>query len=874
MKKLIYIFVPIIAILVILAAIFFTPSGSNAVIKPLANSYLDKKLKKPKVKIEKLDSKYKYIDIDAKIDNGVKVSAKGDVDYFNKSFDLSYKLKANKVKVENKELAVKMDVAGQAAGKVNNFGVNGSGKAFESDLNYKFIIKNKKPESIEANINSAKVAQMFVLASQTPIIDGLAFINIKMPSLNINNPSGKADIEIRDGRFNRGLIAKKFNIILPKDENFKAKFSANVANKHIVGNGVIDSKSAKLNITKVTTTLDFLISKGFFNLNIPKLSRLNKITKQNLRGKLNLNGAFYLNSKKDITQVKAVTKSFGGEFKTFYSNNTLKVDAKKVSIPKIIWTLNLPPYVKQGVTNAQIVVPNLKKLNGQFNISSQGDLNPKMLKVQLPNYSYNMSSKGALKNGTIYAKKSSLFSKFIKIYLSDTKYSLLTRAFTSNFTTDIKELSALNQITGQNIRGPLKVNGKIQQQGANVNLRATTKSLGGIVKLHYKNNTLNANLKNASVSKIVYMLNQAPIFKDGVVNLVVNLTSLTPTNGLFSVASKGSIDTEALQKIYNINLGKLFRYALNVKDATIKKGVINAKAQLDTTIGSVEFSKLLYNINKQSLSAKYSATIDDMSKLEPLLNQKLSGKLDIKGEIKQSPYNLLVTGLAKEFGGSVNFILHNDILTLDAAGVSVVKVVKMLNYPVVLDGISKVHFEYNIKTKKGTYSANLNDARFLNSALVDNLKKYANFDLSKELFSNAIITGNIDNSLVEFNLNTNSQRTKISINRGKIDTKNSTINSKINLEYNGNDYQFKLTGPLSFPHITPVFGGYIKHKILNKAKDAILGDKAKDINVSNISQSIEKAVSKKLDINVSSAKKVIKQKAKKEIKGLFENLLK
>jgi len=867
MKYLLYILVPIIVILIVISAILFTPSGSNAVIKPIANGYLAQKIKKPKITIKKLDSEYKYINMQAVADNGLNIEAKGDVDYFSKKFDINYKLKAQKLKVEDRELAVKMDINGQAVGSVKNFGVVGKGRAFESGVDYKFIVKNQKPESINAKVSGAQLSQIFAMANMLPLADGYAFVDINMPSLDIKNPSGNALVEIKEGRFNRNLIAKKYNIKLLKDEKFSAKLDAQVVKKYIVGSGKIDTTTAKLTLSKLTTTLDFLISKGYYSLNIQDLSRLNTIAKQRLRGSLKADGIFYVNAKKGAQQATAKTKSFGGLAKVFYANNSVKANLKNVSIIKVLHTIYMPYYVSSGVVNGSVVIPNLKSLNGQFAISSNGKLNPKMLKIKLPSYNYRVATNGSLKNGVVYAKKSSISTSFAKVYLSKTKYSLLTKALSSNFTADIKELAALNKITNQHLRGALRVHGKVEQAGSAVNLIANTKSLGGVVKLHYKNGSLSSSLKGVKLPKLLYMAYQPHLLKSGIVNGVVKLSSTTPLNGLFSIASKGSIDNHTLQKVYNINLGNNFRYALNIKDGVIKKGVIIAKPTLNTTVGSVNFSKFVYNTKNSNLSAKYRVHIDDLSKLEPITKQKFNGSLDIDGNIKQSPNNLLVTGIAKEFGGNVNYILHNDNLTLDAAGVSVVKVTKMLGYPEFLDAISKVHFEYNLKSKSGTYQANLNDARFLNSKFVNMLKTYAHFDLAKELFSNAKISGSINDSLVTINVNTSSQRTKIVINGAKINTKAKTINAKVYLTYNGNEYPFKVTGAIDDPTIRPVFGGYIKKKIKKKFLDKI-GKKflGKETNTSGVKEQIEQKAQKKVEDKIKKA-------IPKEVKGIFKNLL-
>ena len=859
MKKALYIILPILVIFVAVFVVLFTPAGSNAALKPIANKLVTKKIKEPKIEITKLDSKYGFIDLDAKASNGIVANAKGDVNYFKKSFDIAYRVDANSIKVQDRAIAAKISLSGQAVGNIKNFGVNGKGRAFDSGVKYRFILKNNKPEAIEANINSAKLSQMFALANMQPLIDGFAFVDVNMPSLNIKNPSGVANIEIKDGRFNRGLIYKEFGVKLSKDEKFTAKFKANVKSKFILGAGVINSTTANLHIKKITSSLDFLISKGFFNLTIANLNRLNSIAKQRLRGKLVADGAFYLNAQKKIKQASIKSRSFGGDLKLFYSNNSLKVNLNQVSIPKIIHTLYMPKYLTSGLISGTINVPNLKSLNGDFNLGSSGKFNPKMLKIKLPSYSYKLSTKGKLKNGVVYANRTALVSSFAKIVLTNSKFSILTKALTTTFVADIKELAALNKITKQNLRGALKVKGDLQQSGNRINLKATTKSLGGTVNLNYQQDSLHSNFKNLSLSKVLYMLHQPHLIKSGIVNGVVKLSSISTMNGLYSIFSKGSLDTTTLRKLYNVNLGESFNYALNIKNGTIKNGVVSLKPNLNTTVGSVKFSKLIYNTKKEALSGKYSINIDNLLKLEPIIKQKLTGRATIDGDIKYQNKNLIITGISNEFGGSINYVLHNNKLTLDAAGVSVVQITKMLNYPAFLDAISKVHFEYNLKSKKGNYSANLNDARFLNSKIVDMLKQYAKFDLSKELFSNAKITGNIDNSLVIFNVNTHSQRTKIIIKQGVLNTKAETINAKVRFIFNGNDYQFKIKGSIKKPHIVPVFGGYIKDKVKKKVIQKIFG---KDANTTTIEQNVEKKVEDKV-------KKVLP----KEVKGLFKNLL-
>jgi len=216
------------------------------------------------------------------------------------------------------------------------------------------------------HIQDAQLAQILAMASIPPLANGYIYVDANMPSLNIQNPTGKALVEIKDGQFNRSLIAKKYNIKLLKDEKFNAKLNAQVVKKYIVGNGKINTTTAKLTLSKFTTTLDFLVSKGFYNLNIKDLSRLNRVAKQRLKGSFKADGAFYVNAKKNIQQATVKTKSFGGLAKVFYSNNSIKANLKNVSIVKILHTIYMPYYVSSGVINGSEAVPNLKSLNGKI----------------------------------------------------------------------------------------------------------------------------------------------------------------------------------------------------------------------------------------------------------------------------------------------------------------------------------------------------------------------------------------------------------------------------------------------------------------------------------------------------------------------------
>ncbi len=875
-RAVVFILIPIILIVAALWVILFTPFGSNAVIKPVANSYLSSKIKEPKIKITKLDSKYKYIDVSAVADNGVKIDAKGEIDYFKKDFNLNYALKADSLKIKDKELQAKVDVNGQAVGTIENVGVNGKGKAFDSEINYNFIVKDNNPQKIEAKIDSANIEQILALAGIEPYIGGYADVDINMPDLNIKNPRGSGVVTVRNGRYNRNLLAKKFKIVLPRDETFKAKIVSKIAKNRIFAKGKVVSTTAVLNLSKVVALPDFSVAKGYFDLKISNLSRLNRVAKMKLRGKFSSNGVFYINRKKNIILTKIETKSFGGKAAVNYKNKRVKAVLDSVYIPKIFYMLSLPSYISKGLLSGTVYIKNIDKLNGQFNISSSGVLNRKLLKVKLPSYSYKIKTKGSITNGTVKANKSSLYTNFANIYLSNTVYSIPSGSFKTAFTADIKNLAALKVITKQNLRGPLKFGGKVSKLKSLINLSGSTRSLGGEVKINLSGSNLNVLFNTVSIPRVLYMISQPKIVKKGAASGNLKLNSLQPPSGTFDIISKGVIDNRVLQKVYNINLGRDAAYVLNAKNGTIKRGVIRVSPILKTSLGVINLKNLVYNSLNGNLHAFYTLSIDNLEKLYPLTKQKLKGDFLAGGEIKYKNGSLYLDGDSKKFGGTLHFILNDSVATVDIAGASVIQITRMLDLQEFLDATAKAHLIYNTKTKQGKFNIDLNDARFLNSRLVAALKQFARFDLSKELFSAAKIYGTINSGIITFNLNTDSQRTKITIRNGKIDTNSQQINAKVHFVYNNNDYQVRVLGDLKNPHIKPVFGGYIKEKVKEKVLEKLFGKKlknrGKDKNGTDTNATTVKPQEQLKQKLQEKTKKEINKIVPKEIKGILKNL--
>ena len=863
MKRLLYTIPSILLLLiVVIVVVLFTPFGSNTFIKPLLNRYIEKKISNPKIKVTKLDSKLNTIKLEAVASNGIQAEADGEINYFKESFDLNYHLFAKNVVVNKRDILMNLNLQGQAVGRPKNFGVNGKGQAFESDVAYKFIIKEGNPQSINISLNSAEIAKIFAFAGIEPLANGLLFINAKLPSLDTKNPRGKAYIEVKDGILNQRLIAKLYHIQIPQDEKFRAKLNTAVAGKYIVGKGTIDTTTAKIKIEKLTSTLNFLQLKSYYRLKIENLARLGWLLQIPLEGALDIYGALYYNAKHNIVQLNATTKSFGGIAKFTLNNKRLRADFQKVSIAALLKSTKQPKFVTQGTITGSLYLADYSKLNGHFKVASRGILNRDLLRVSLPSYKYSIKSEGSIKDATLFAKSTTITSHFINATLKDTRYAFLSGTIDSKFSLNIKDLSGLQSINKIPMQGPLKVSGVLQSQGKNTTAIFSTNSLGGVLKGEYLPNSIKSDFSNISLVKLLYMFKMPHYFTKSIASGSIRITDTKAQDGLFTIKSKGGIDLRTLKKESGIELTAPLNYSLLIKNGVIKGGKLLTRPQLLTSYGKFEFDYFNYDNAVDKLSTKFIVTIDDLAKLHPLTKIKMQGSFRVESEIKQSKESLLVTATAKELSGVINMILKNNSLTVDAAGISVVSLLKMLQYNQIIDGIALANLRYNTLTKQGKYKITIDEARFLNSPLVETLKASAGFDLSKEVFNSATLHGDINNNIITFYLNSYSRKVHILIKKGIIDTTANTIKARIVIQINGLDYVFKLRGPLNDPHLILSFSGQVKKKVMSVVKKAILG---KDAN-----KTLKKIIPKELQDK--KLQEEIKKVVPKELKGLFENL--
>ncbi len=406
-----------------------------------------------------------------------------------------------------------------------------------------------------------------------------------------------------------------------------------------------------------------------------------------------------------------------------------------------------------------------------------------------------------------------LNSNLANLALKKGRYHLLSNTLNTGYRLIIPKLEKLSSATKAPLRGDFVMDGTVSLKNNLPTVTGSTKSFGGIIDFSYSADTLIATLKKVHNATLLYKLGQ-PKYLFGLTTAHTKLSSLKNLTGTFEVQTAGNTNRNALKKAFDLDLGSKFAFDATSK-GRIQKQQVTASLSAKTSMAYLKSSRIRFDIPKVTLGADYTLSIPDMGKLQPLTGKQFIGDMLINGTIKKRT-SLVVTGHGKEFGGSIDFTLIDKQFKADVTGATVSKVMHMLNYPQVLEAISKAKVNYNTQTASGTLHATLDNARILPSKLTALLKQFKIIDLSKERFNNSTFDAKITKKQIDFTLDARNKHNYLLVRHGKLIKKTGAINATVEMNFRGKDLQATLRGTTEHPKVSLDGSKYLQNKLKEK----------------------------------------------------------
>ena len=559
-----------------------------------------------------------------------------------------------------------------------------------------------------------------------------------------------------------------------------------------------------------------LFSQAFdisYSVEIKEIEELKSLTNASLKGNVFTNGTI----KGDaafitIDGVSDIAKSDTSYHIELTEFNPTSIIAKvnKANLLSLLELGGQKPYASADIDldiNFKNIAPHA--LDGDILLQTHnGKIDTKLMKsdfnVSIPTTAFNMNLDANLKGDDVdyryelnsnLAKISSAGTVTPEPLTLDVKYGV-----------HIEELALLKPITNADVRGVFRLDGtaKGTKESLKINANsdvASSDSVFNITLKDFKPASINATVKHLKLQKLLYMVKQ-PHYTDGNFFANVDISDAKSDTLKGTVVSKienGLLDSAYMTEAYEFK-SKMPKATFNMKTTTKLSGnFLDTKVDFNSNLVTLNVNQARFNMRDSSIITDYLVNAKSLDKLFFATGRHLRGGIVVDGEFKKAK-DLDLTIHSKVAGGKIDAALHNDDFHADLKSIQTLDALHILIYPEVFKSSLVGTLDYNLAKEKGIMKADLVDGKFTQNQMLTLIKQYAHTDLYKERFKGNL-KADINRENIVASLDLKSNNSSIQTKNAKLDSKTKKINSKIDINANGNPIVITLTGDANSPKV-------------------------------------------------------------------------
>ncbi|EAK1486050.1 hypothetical protein CNU59_00250 [Campylobacter jejuni] len=844
MKKIFYgVIAFVVVLLIAIYTILFTSFGNNIV----AN-IAQKKIKESAgldVNITHFNLRFSSLELQANIANMADFNLQGALSPFKLGFDLDYliSLKQNYAKNLGLNLNQNLSFGGKIQGKASDFTLDGRGYLLGSNVLLNVRMYNYSPIALNLDAKNLKIEEILHLLSYPSYAKGFLNAQAKISAQNLK-PDGNIIIKLDTSYINYEAIKKDFSLDLPLNSNPKAEILANVKEDKIYAVSKIYNDYLNLQTQKTLYDMSKNILSTDFNLNIPSLAKLEKLTKTRLNGSLGVIGETSVVNNA-LSSLNAQVIGLGGEVKASLKHNKIFADINEASLEKLLALAGYGALVS-GNLNAKLLNADLDFSNFDLEAKiNNAKINTnelkKIAKIELPNTIFSLDAKANAKNSNI-SYNALLASNLLNIKKLQGTYNLKNSELNTDLNAFIDDLSQFSAIAGQKLQGKADLNAKAHIIGTQIqNLNANANLADGVIKADSNGKKLDLNIDKLDLSKL-FVIAGMPNYASGVVNAKVNLDNIdfNNLNGKANLEAKGILNAATLSKILNKNFPNNTSYDLNTK-INFKNNIAQFDSVLNSSLADLTKLQGSFDISKMLLNSDFNLKINDFSKLGFLLDRKLKGKAEFNGKVGFDKSLNFVVNSPNLFEGKLQSTFKDNLLLADLNGVDLSSLAQGLDFMDIYQGKADMKANYNLLSEEGEVNLDMKEGKLKPNLITNALKILTLKDITDDVYRTANAKALIKKENIKLDLNMQADRSYILVQSGALNSKSGALNLPFDIKLDrANFFKGSITGTTENPKVNLNAGS-----VLNSIKNVVGGgvsDGAK-----NTGNKVDKAVNKLLN---------------------------
>jgi putative lipoprotein len=795
MKKIAYIVAALVLIILCIFGLLFSPFGSKFIASKIEKEALARGID---VKFKDFSLGFSTLNLEATVMNAINLKANGELSLLAQSMNLNIDIDTNKAKAS--ELGLKEPVALKAnvVGKISDFKVVAAGTALGSNINLNANLKDYLPKALNLDAKNIELSELSALAQKPNLASGKLDLTSNMQGVDEKNePIINAQILASGAAINKEILKKDYGLNLAKDISFKGGVNAKFANEKVSAKTIIIAPEATLKANDTTYDLSSKKLKSDFSLNVPDLALLGKLLGEQLSGAVDTNGEILM-QENALKNLKVDINGLGGKINANFDSKNLVLNAANIKLKELL-ALALQPNYADGEINLNANFSGfdeLKKLAGEakFDIKN-GLINKELAKLknvakfelkgsatakgELVNFDANvLSDLGELKDvkGVYDLKNSQIFSKFALLISDPEKFKAA-----SGF-----EVSSKMALTGD-----VKVKeSKIDE------LNLGGDAFAGKLNATIKNENLDLSLKEVQLGEILALSGN-----DAVANAKVNVQakrqnifSKSPNVTATIALNEGKFNAAALSKMLDKKFPENEKFSSNLS-LDYKGDVAKFSGDFLSSLADIKGIDGSFDVGKSTLNLKLQAVASELNKLAFLAGRELHGKFAALITANGKVDDLSVKATSDDlFKGKLEANYKAGALDAVLKNFEVKGLTQTLALDHLYDGNGDAKFDYDTKQKVGKFDVLLKEGHLASTNLTNNIKIFTGKDITKEIYKDGKIYGDIKGDNVIFNVNLSSPKSDIKVSNGTYNTATKMLNAPLVCRLEKTDLNVKISG--------------------------------------------------------------------------------
>ncbi len=331
----------------------------------------------------------------------------------------------------------------------------------------------------------------------------------------------------------------------------------------------------------------------------------------------------------------------------------------------------------------------------------------------------------------------------------------------------------------------IDINGIVRGKFNDLEIQGEGQGLGSHINyaLNIKNeviNNINIKINKADITSLLELAAQ-PAYAKGKVDIDINIPTLEEmdTKGKAKIVLHSTtLNEQVFQEVFKLNLPKKSIVTANI-DSTVSANAFMVNGEIKSNLASIKLTQTNYDLKRKKLLGNYQLNIPKLSKLSFLTQQKLQGKMELKGRLIVTKDSYNIQGMTKSIGGKSSFNFNGKQLKMNMSNVEISKLLHLLNQKPYASGKLMAEAKLdNVKDLNGHFKIETKEAK-INHATV---KKEMKLDLGESIAFTLLSEGEITSNVIHMQNKLNSDILNYRSDDMQYQLKNASLISSYNLE--------------------------------------------------------------------------------------------